>query len=345
MIIGLLCVLLLVLVLPFFVGVIERNLEIFLFIMGILSTVVSNVLNQNLVVEILTNRLLYLITIAVLIAGLIFKILKAKVRLGISIILRHVSLRLFVFFLIVILGLFSSIITAIISSLLLVEIVNALPLDRKNKINLDIIACFSIGLGAVLTPIGEPLATIVISKLNQDFWYLVRLLGPNILIGVIALGVFGSIFIKGIDDKISLNEEKYIEVNDENETYRNVIVRAGKIYLFIFALELLGAGFKPFIDMYVIKLSPGSLYFLNMISSILDNATLAAAEISSIMTDIQIKAVLMGLLISGGMLIPGNIPNIISANKLKIKSKEWARLGLPLGGIILIIYYIEIFII
>ena len=59
-----------------------------------------------------------------------------------------------------------SVITAIISALFLCEIANTLPLDRKNKINYVIIACFAIGLGAVLTPLGEPLSTIAITKLQ-----------------------------------------------------------------------------------------------------------------------------------------------------------------------------------
>jgi predicted cation transporter len=49
-----------------------------------------------------------------------------------------------------------------------------------------------------------------------------------------------------------------------------------------------------------------------------------------------IKDALMGLLIAGGMLIPGNIPNIICASKLSIKSKEWAVFGLPLGMVIML---------
>jgi predicted cation transporter len=53
----------------------------------------------------------------------------------------------------------------------------------------------------------------------------------------------------------------------------------------------------------------------------------------------------MGLLVSGGMLIPGNIPNIISASKLKITSSEWAKLGIPLGLILLVIYYVILFVI
>jgi predicted cation transporter len=40
-------------------------------------------------------------------------------------------------------------------------------------------------------------------------------------------------------------------------------------------------------------------------------------------------------MIAGGMLIPGNIPNIICANKLTIKSRAWARAGVPLGAVLM----------
>jgi predicted cation transporter len=53
-----------------------------------------------------------------------------------------------------------------------------------------------------------------------------------------------------------------------------------------------------------------------------------------------IKCALAGLLIAGGMLIPGNIPNIICAGKLSIKSKEWAAFGIPLGMVIMIGFFI-----
>jgi predicted cation transporter len=52
----------------------------------------------------------------------------------------------------------------------------------------------------------------------------------------------------------------------------------------------------------------------------------------------------MGLLIAGGMLVPGNIPNIISASKLGITSKEWARLGVPIGLVSMVIYFVIIFV-
>jgi predicted cation transporter len=47
----------------------------------------------------------------------------------------------------------------------------------------------------------------------------------------------------------------------------------------------------------------------------------------------------LALLISGGMLIPGNIPNIIAAGKTGITSKEWARRGIPLGLGLMAIFF------
>ena len=67
------------------------------------------------------------------------------------------------------------------------------------------------------------------------------------------------------------------------------MLRAGKIFLFVMALELLGAGFKPIIDTYIIHLDGRILYWINMISAVLDNATLAAAEISPSMSGLQIE--------------------------------------------------------
>jgi len=53
----------------------------------------------------------------------------------------------------------------------------------------------------------------------------------------------------------------------------------------------------------------------------------------------------MGLLISGGMLIPGNIAIIISAAKLKIGSKIWAKYALPLGLVVGGTFYVILFVV
>jgi predicted cation transporter len=122
------------------------------------------------------------------------------------------------------------------------------------------------------------------------------------------------------------------------------VIRAGKVYLFIMALVFLGAGFAPLILEFIIQIPAEGLYWVNIVSAVLDNATLAAAEIGPQLSLIQIKSALMGLLIAGGMLIPGNIPNIIAAGKMGITSKEWARYGVPLGFVLLVIYFVILFV-
>lgn len=44
------------------------------------------------------------------------------------------------------------------------------------------------------------------------------------------------------------------------------------------------------------------------------------------------------------MLIPGNIPNIIAAGKLKITSGEYARFAFPIGLAAMVLYFVIILI-
>ena len=358
---GLSVILLLVLILPFLINKVEDDLEIFLFVMGLAASAVSGILSKELIIKAIEEPVM--IAAAVLIAGLLFQYFNRQIKVGINQILKTLPLKGFVFLITVFLGLVSSVITAIIAALLLVEIVNALDIERHDKINLDIVACFAIGLGAALTPIGEPLATIAISKMNQDFWYLARLLGVYILPGILVFGgiavyvtrkaSIGTVLENGVSPEnnnravpeVLLESEPASEfvpdmAFENKETYLEVVIRAGKVYLFVMALVFLGEGFRPFIDQYILGLSDGLLYWINMISAVLDNATLTAAELSPEMRPDQVQAILMGLLISGGMLIPGNIPNIITAGKLKISSREWARLGMPLGLLVMAVYFV-----
>ncbi|NJD53711.1 MAG: DUF1646 domain-containing protein [Candidatus Methanoperedens sp.] len=350
---GLFVIFLIVLLGPFLVKKIEHNLEAFLFSMGILAVTLDHFLlkvssvaadeiapgwNLTLIEKAIVDPIE--ITLAVLIAGLLFHYGRKSLKGFTDSILEKVPLKVFVFLIVVILGILSSIVTAIIAALLLVELVSALKLNRKTEINLVIIACFAIGLGAALTPVGEPLSTIVIkTKLQEDFWFLFDQIGKYIIPGVLALGIL-SIFFVGKKEKA----KDSLEAAEEKETLKDVGIRAFKVYIFVMALVFLGIGFTPIIEWYIKALSPEILYWVNSVSAILDNATLASAEITKGMATLQINAALMGLLIAGGMLIPGNIPNIISANKLGITSKEWAKLGVPLGIVIMVVYYVILFV-
>ena len=194
MYIGLLLVLLLILLLPLLVKKVEENLEIFLFIMGVIAVTISKTISIDFALEVLENHFLYMITAAVLIGGFLFRYVNKYIQKLVEYILNHIPLKLFISIMIIIVGLVSSMITAIIAALLLVEIIELLPVSRKNKIKINIIACFSIGLGSILTPIGEPLSTIIATKLDLDFWYMMTHLGLYIIPAVVGLGVLGSFY-------------------------------------------------------------------------------------------------------------------------------------------------------
>lgn len=334
MILELLLICLLVLLLPLTFKFVEENLELFLFAMGLLASVISGALNTSLFIQSTLDPIN--ISIAVLISGLLLKWFQTPIKNIITSICRKLSIRIFVGLAVIILGLLSSLITAIIAALVLVVIANTLYLDRKSEVLFVVLSCFSIGLGAALTPIGEPLSTIAISKLGQDFFFLLKLLGLEIGLAILLFGFLAAIFIHPQSKKKQLRRDLI------TESYDGIINRTIKIYFFVMGLTLLGAAFEPLINKYFLGLDPTFLYWVNMVSMILDNATLAAAEISPEMDLFTVRAILLGLLISGGMLIPGNIPNIIAASKLKISSKEWAKIGFPIGLLMMIVYYLVI---
>lgn len=336
MIIGLVIILILVLLLPFSVKKVEQNLEVFLFVMGVAAALISGIMDLHLIKKALVDPIN--ITIAVLLAGLFTKWAQSPLEKSILTLSRILSPRVFFALTVIILGLASSIITAIIAAIILVIIVNVLPLDRQAEVRFTVIACFSIGLGATLTPIGEPLSTITVSKLNEDFFYLFTLVGPEVISAVVIFGLLSMLFVKPHDSSTGLDSKQ------KSESYKEILIRSAKIYLFVMGLTFLGHGFEPLIEEYILGLHPMLLYWMNMISAILDNATLAAAEVSPAMDAETIRAILLGLLISGGMLIPGNIPNIIAAGKLNITSKEWARFGVPVGLITMAVYFVVLFV-
>ncbi|MDD4652089.1 MAG: DUF1646 family protein [Methanothrix sp.] len=343
---------LLVLIFPFKVKIVEQNLEVFLFIMGAAAVTVTNKWTTEVIMTAAEEPVIKGIVPAVLVAGFIFLYGQKAFQNFMGGLVKKMNVGVIIFISTFILGLICSVITAIISSLFLCEIANTLPLDRKNKINYVIIACFAIGLGAVLTPLGEPLSTIAISKLSgpalyeggpccAGFFYLFDQLGILIILGVLLCSLFAMYYVKPTTGKV----EKMSSGSGSDEgSIKEVLIRTLKVYAFVAALFLLGAGMEVLIFKYFTKIPDYVLFWVNMISAILDNATLTAAEISKALTQKQINAALYGLLISGGMLIPGNIPNIISAGKLGITSSEWAKLGVPFGLVLNALYFVVVFV-
>jgi predicted cation transporter len=345
MVIGLSVVVLSVLVLPFRVRKIEENLEPFFLVMGIIAVTISGLWNWELAKEalkapVMIGAIPVGIFQIVLIFGLLVHYFNKPFCEGIVSLANKLGPTKFIALLIMVLGLISSVVSVIVTACILSEIIAALPFNRTDKIKIVVVTCFAVGLGAGLTPLGEPLSTILVQKLagppyNAGFLFPLQNLGIYIIPGVIAIAVFGAL---QIGRRVSLKAE---EIESEyNETLRTVIMRAVKVYIFVAALILLGEGLKPLIVWYFTKIPAWALFWINSLSAILDNATLTAVEIGPTMAMPQIISAVMALLIAGGMLIPGNIPNIVAAGRLKINMKEWAVIGVPIGLVLMIIYFL-----
>jgi predicted cation transporter len=335
-----------ILLLPMAVKKVEHNLEIFLLVMAVITVTASHLMGREaawtpaLVEAAFTEPIK--LTLATLVFGFVFRALRPALARKIVGWEEAVGPRLFAALVIFILGILSSIITAIIAALILCEIISALNLDKKYETIFTVLACFSIGMGAALTPIGEPLSTIAVAKLRgvahgPGFSLLLKMVGIYIIPGVLIVAACGAL-LRGV--RVSPRESL---TEDYAESLNTILWRSWKVYVFVMALILLGSGFKPVIDAYITPLPAGVLYWINISSAILDNATLAAAELGPHMTIPQIKGILMGVVIAGGMLIPGNIPNIIAASKLRISSRSWAVIGLPLGLLLMGAYYVILF--
>jgi len=327
-------IILLALFLPFFIHTVEQQLEAFLFILGIIAVTTISAWSWHLIGDALIEPVK--ISLAVLIIGLLFKKFRKHITVFIEYLENKIGLKRTIMVLVGSLGFLSSIITAIVAALILCEIASTLRLTKRDTVHVLVMGCFAIGFGAVLTPIGEPLSTIVIGKLSGEphyagFFYLLKLLWYLVIPGVCFFAYRASITK---DEQIKTHQRM------ETDSTRDIIVRAAKVYLFIMALVFFGHGLTPLAEISIMKLPLAALYWANSISAILDNATLAAAEIVPSMTNTQIEFLLMGLIISGGFLIPGNIPNIICASKFKIKSKEWAKQALPVGLACMLFYFI-----
>ncbi|MGA6972729.1 MAG: DUF1646 family protein [Candidatus Binatus sp.] len=321
MVYGLGAILLVVLLGPVMFEPIGQNIEVFFLVVGAFASAISGQWGRELLRAAVTEPIA--LTVAVLVFGVVVRLVRPWLDHGVERLVKIVEPRWIYFGLIIVLGLLSSVITAVIAALVLVEAIALLKLDRRSEIAAVVLACFAIGLGAALTPVGEPLGTIAIAALKTDFWYLARLLGPLVVVGITIVGVL-SLFLPA----------KYghsLKADARTENWSEIFIRAGKVYLFVAGLVGLSWGLRPLVDIYIRQLPQGVLFWLNSISAVVDNATLTAAEIGPSLSVAQQRGVLMGLLISGGMLIPGNIPNIVAAQRLGISSREWARVGLVAG--------------
>lgn len=333
-----------VLIAPLLSRRVEENLEVFFLVMGFLASLVSGSLGFKLLLEALETPVMVRgipigIFQAVLLAGILFERFRGRLRRALSSGRASSAAPILYSILVLVLGLGSSFISAIVASVIIAEVARTLDIPRGVRTYLLVLPAYAIGAGAALTPLGEPLSTIAIAKLSgepyhADFFFLARLLWDYVLVIVIVCSILSLyLYRRALRtlEAIVAGEHANAGGDRGGGGYREAVVRALKIYIFVFALVLLGHSFDPIVERYIIHLSPEAMYLFGSISAALDNATLAAAIVSPEMNVLQIKSFLISLLIAGGFLIPGNVPNIVIAYINGIGFREWALKALPIG--------------
>jgi predicted cation transporter len=317
------------LIAPLAVRWIERNLEIFCLGMGVVATVCAGGASRHTIREAAVEPLA--ITAAVIVASFIFKWTREAIDRGMAPLRARVARPILVAVSVFVLASLAGVITAIVSALVMVELIGLLRLGREVRTRVVVAGCFAIGLGAALTPVGEPLSALAASALKLGFTGLARLLGFYIVPGIVACAALAGYFARG--DYHQSRPGPHVR-----ETAGEILLMGARVFGFVAGLILISEAYAPLARRYLPGVSDAALYWGNTISAVLDNATLVALEVHG-MTLERAREAIIALLVSGGMLVPGNIPNVVIAGSLRISSKQWAMVGLPIGFVMLGIYF------
>jgi predicted cation transporter len=312
---------------------IEENIEAYFLLLGVLSTALAGALDLRLAAHAVTEATP--ISIAVVVAGMLFALGRGALDRLFGRLRAMMPRKFLVSCVVFAIASLSSVITAIVAALVLVEAVGLLHLEAKSRVRVAIAGCFAIGLGASLTPLGEPLSTLAASALRLGFTGLLRILGPWILPGMIVCAATAGVLAR---DDPAAPPRPALHVR---ESARDAAIQAVRVFIFVAGLVLISAAFGPLSAKHIGKLSDEALFWANSLSAVLDNATLVALEVHQMAPE-RAREAIIALLVSGGMLIPGNVPNIVAAGALRIRSAAWAKLAVPMGLTLMAGYFLAL---
>ena len=189
------------------------------------------------------------LTAAVLVFGIVFRLSRARLD-RVSAATRIFGQRWLCFALTIVLGLLAGFIAGSRGGTRVRGSYSLLKMDRSSEVAATVLGCFAIGLGAVRRP-GDAASTLVLAALHADFFYLARLLGPFVIVGIILVAI-PTLFLR------EENGDSALQLVPESDSLAPVLIRAGKVYIFIVGLVGLSAGLRPMADAYLRDL-PGAL--------------------------------------------------------------------------------------
>jgi len=313
---------------------IEKRIEIFFLAMGLLSMTLAGAWRWEVVGR--AARVPLWITLAVIAADIVFGCVRGAIDRALGWAQERIARPLLCGGAALAIGLLSAILTAVVAALMLAELIELMRLGPSARTRVAVAGCFVIGLGSALTPLGGPLSTLATSGLGLDFGGLFAMLAPCVLPGMLACAIAAGLCATGDDGLDTAGGAPTVVLIRESVVL--ALLRGLEVYCFIAGLVLVGEAFAPLAARYVPLLGHSALFWENSVSAAMDNATLVALEMHP-MDPARAREAIVALLVAGGMLIPGNIPNIVAAGALRIGAAAWAKIGVPMGLALLGIYF------
>jgi predicted cation transporter len=313
---------------------IEERIEVFFLAIGVLAMTLAGAWRWEVAVHAATVPLG--ITLTVIAADVVFGRLRGQMDRGFGWAQAHIGRAPLCGAAVFAIALLSAMLTAIVAALMLAEMVELMRLGPRPRLHVTVAGCFAIGLGSSLTPLGGPLSTLAASGLGIGFGGLFAMLAPYVLPGVLATAIVAGLFARRDDGADAVAVATTVMLIRESVVL--AFVRGLEIYVFIAGLILVGEAFSSLAALYVPMFGRSTLFWANTVSAAMDNATLVALEVHA-MDPVRAREAIIALLVAGGMLVPGNIPNIVAAGALRIRAGAWARIGIPMGLVLLGIYF------
>lgn len=318
---------------------VENNLEVFLLTVGAAAVTLIGGWSGPFIYQTLNAPVN--VAFIVLVVSVIFSNYSRYIFRVLFVLFKHLEPRYSFAVLVFLLGMTSSVFSVTVAALILAEVLKVVNLERDLTVKVTVYACYAIGLGAVLTPLAEPLGLIISNALSgaphhADFFFVLRHFFWWIAPGILLMSVAAGYAVRKTGTRVELH------IREDKESYKSMLKRTWHIYLFVAALNLISTGLRPLAQSTITHLSGKILFLANSVSVIIDNATLAAIEITPQVTMDNLSYMLIGLAAFGSMLVQGNLPNIVAAEKLGIKSREWAAVAVPAGLVLMSAYFVAL---
>jgi predicted cation transporter len=209
--------------------------------MSLCAVALSRSWRLDIVEETVREPLFVGAVLIILLAGSILRYRRLRFEGLNHYLLDGITLKVIFFEIVVVLGLFASVITPILPFFVLVEVMNHLPFRRETRAKLTILAGFSICLGAAMALIEEPYSTLCIVKMQGMLppasFLPLELQNLYLILCILALG-FVSIFLA--EEKVTNVEMRTLQ---GEVPLKNVVNWSARVCMFAAAILLVGVAF------------------------------------------------------------------------------------------------------